>query len=147
MRQNKVRRRYMQHEPQLHKSVIMWRGEMFEFIEPIQEDDLLQFFATVKHRQGELPSCDIGEVCTFFHGAGDYPINNAILMCQSSREDNKIYYFPNNEMIKPLGRYDSMISKVVLYPSKDETEINGCRAGDTLYTLCKHVQKYRIVIW
>lgn len=141
MRRKKLKRRHRQHEPELHKSVIMWRGEIFTFVEPVNENDLLHFFTTIQDKQGQLPRCDIGEVDTFFHGAGDCPINNAVRMCEESKTNNKIYYFPNNEMGKPYGWYDAMVSKIVPYPSKENAQKNGYYAGNTLYTLCRYAHK------
>ena len=131
-----------------HTSVIIWRGQVFEFTEPVNEKALQAFFNKNKQKpyRSYQQSTDLQnmKVRVFFHGAGDSPqkYKNVSNKYSSERDDSTIYYFPNNQMRAPTGFFDRLVSKLIPYPSKNDAQRNGADATETLTTICSNIGKY-----
>ena len=130
-----------------HTSIIMWRGKVFEFAEPVNEEKLKAFFNNNKQapyfswqQHTDLQNM---KVQVFFHGAGDSPQNytNVSNIYSSECDDSTIYYFPNNQMREPTGVFDRLVGERISYPSKKDAQENGEDATKTLTTICHHICK------
>ena len=136
-----------------HTSLIMYRGNVLEFTEPVDERELQHFLEQNKPKQYTLDGQPIStslsktgklqemtvNVC--FHGAGLSPWSNISLFdtFESLLDDMTIYYFPNNQMREPTGFFDRLAGKLVPHPSKQDAEKNGKDAAQTLATICRNI--------
>lgn len=125
-----------------HKSIIIWRGEKFEFSEPADSKSLRYFFEETNKKTANFSDSNnkIRIKCEF-HGAGYNP-EMLTKLCGPKSYSNDIYYFPNNEPRKTSGLLDKIVNFILPHPSKQDSIENGSDAATTLAKICKNASHY-----